>query len=113
MAKFSTLFLAASMLIAGTAAPAAATEDQPRRAFVSYGDLDLTDGADRERLTARVDRAVRQVCAAETRRDVRAQAETSACRDQARRNADAHLASLFSGNRLALAERGSKFLIMP
>ncbi len=113
MAKFSNLLLAASMLTASIAVPAAASEDEQPRVVVHYGDLDMSSTTDRERLSMRVAGAVKRVCAVETRADVRRQAASRACRAQAMQNVEAKLASLLNGNGAELADREGKILSAP
>lgn len=110
MAKFSNFMLAASMSAAALAVPAAASEDTLPRAEVRYMDLDLSQSADRQRLTDRLQRAARQVCPAVSGRDLKRQAESRACRAQALRSADLQLASVLGGHHTKLAEREGKLI---
>lgn len=113
MAKFSTFLLAASMMTAGIAAPAAANDDGSKRVAVHYDDLNLSSTADRERLSLRVARAVRQVCAVEPLRDLRLRAQSQECQKHTMRTAEVQLANLLSANRVALAGGESILLIRP
>ena len=113
MAKFSIILMAATVATAGIAAPAAATEDEAPRAVVHYGDLDLSSTVGRERLSMRVSGAVKQVCAVETRADMRRQEASRACRTQAMRNVEGQLASLLNGNGTQLADRRELILSAP
>ena len=68
---------AAAALIAGTPAFAGTFQSNGRTAEVRYGDLDLTQAADRQALNKRLRKAATQVCATS---DVR---EMMACREKA------------------------------
>lgn len=113
MAKFSTLALSVSMTAAAIAAPAAANEDALPRALVSYSDLDLSQAADVERLTSRIERAARKICVSEPRHDLRRQAQSDACRAQAIRSVEGQLANLLDASNIELAGREGKLAIRP
>ncbi|MGL3822574.1 UrcA family protein [Sphingopyxis sp. R3-92] len=113
MAKFTNLLLAASVAAAGIAAPAAANEDNQPRALVSYKDLDLSQAADRARLSSRIERAARKICVVEPRRDLQRQAESRECRAQAMRSVEIQVASLLNGNGAQLTDPQGKLLAAP
>lgn len=113
MAKFTNLLLAASVAVAGIAAPAAANEDNLPRTMVSYKDLDLSQAVDRARLSSRIERAARKICAVEPRRDPRRQAQSRECRAQAMRSVEIQVASLLNGNGAQLTDPQGKLLAAP
>ncbi|OWR01054.1 UrcA family protein [Sphingopyxis witflariensis] len=113
MAKFTNLLLAASVAVAGIAAPVAASENGLPRTFVSYSDLDLSSVAGREQLSIRIERAARKICAVEPRRDLQRQAASKACQAQAMRSVEVQLAGLLNGNGAQLTDREGKLLAAP
>ena len=113
MAKFTNLLLAASVAVAGIAAPVAASENGLPRVAVHYGDLDLSSVAGRERLSMRVSGAVKRMCAVETRADIGRKAASRDCRAQAMQNVDIELAGLLNGNGAQLTDREGKLLAAP
>jgi UrcA family protein len=104
MAKLSLIMLAAPLMAAGINAPAFA-ESETRSVTVSYDDLDLSSESGRERLTTRVQMAVKRVCGSADRQTLRERAARQACELNARREADTQLASLFNGSSARLAEQ--------
>lgn len=104
LTKFALAALATPMALAALAVPAAAQDDRPR-AEVRYGDLDLASTEGRARLQRRVDGAIARMCGMRTanRLNLREHMAASQCREDARRDADARLASLLNryGARLA------------
>ena len=113
MAKFTNLLLAASVAVAGIAAPAAASENGLPSAPVVYSDLDLSSVAGREQLSTRIERTARKICALEPRRDLQRQAESRACQAQAMRSVEVQLAGLLNGNGAQLTDREGKLLAAP
>ena len=90
-----TMALAASG-VAITPTIASAAEQDQRQASVTYGDLDLSDGADLEKLDRRITRAARQVCgynerATGTRLPSRA---ATACVEDAKRSLNRQFAGM-------------------
>lgn len=104
MANFPLILLAAPLIAAGLTAPAFAEEDT-RSVTVSYDDLKLSSESDRQQLTQRVKRAVRQVCGSANRLTLRERAATRKCELHASRQADVRLASLFNGSSVRLADQ--------
>ena len=94
------LALAAAAAIAFTAAPAAAA-DVPQR--VRLADLELNQQSDISRLDARIDRAVRRLCASSPD-----QAAARTCRQRATsrvaRQRDNLIARAFNGRPLGMTE---------
>jgi UrcA family protein len=95
------LALAAAAAIAITAAAPAAAADVPER--VRLDDLELDQQSDISRLNARIDRAVRRLCASSSD-----QAAARACRLQASsraaRTRDTLVARAFNGRPLGMTE---------
>ncbi|MBL8651333.1 MAG: UrcA family protein [Sphingopyxis sp.] len=110
MAKLIPILLAAPIALTGLSLPAAAQDDpsvDKRSVAVRYDDLNLANAAGRERLSARVQSAVRQVCGVRSARDAWERQTASKCKDAAMRDADGKLAALFERNGTAFADAGS------
>lgn len=102
MAKLPFFLLAAPLAAAGV--PAMAAEDgSGQQVLVHYGDLDLAGADGRRKLNARVKRAAHQVCGGRSvaRPNLNEQLIYRTCRTAAIRDADAKIASLLSGEKLA------------
>lgn len=105
MTKLTFALLAAPMLAAGIAVPAAAQEEA-RSVTVRYDDLNLGTQAGRDRLKTRVRYAVRQVCSTAGRMTLAIQAKQQACLAEASRSADVRVATLFGHQASLLADSG-------
>ncbi len=113
MAKISILLAAVSAMATGVAAPAVAAEDDPPRAVVRYGDLNLASAAGRDRLTVRVRMAVRRMCGSMTRLTLQEQVATRRCITAAYKSAEPQLAKLFSGAATRIVDRDGRVLAAP
>ena len=95
MLKTSLLFVASlissATLLAGAAAPTVAAPLEAKSRIVSYADLDLGSAAGRDRLEARIDRAVRAVCGRASVKDLNALDQVLSCRAEALEDANAQL----------------------
>ena len=79
----SRMFFAFAALAAATAIPAAANvPHDPGTRVVRYADLDLGSAAGRARLEQRIGAAVRAVCGAPLRGDLRSERAVRACRTE-------------------------------
>jgi UrcA family protein len=115
MAKFSFILLAAPLAAAGLSVPSAASDSnkEQKSVTVRYDDLNLSSEKGRDRLTGRVQTAIRQVCSSHSRRTLAERADVRACEDAASRVADTQLASVFSGQNALLADRGALVVAAP
>lgn len=117
MAKFPMIILAAPFALVGAAAPAAATaaaaEEDQQSIVVRYDDLNLSTASGREKLTGRVDRAVRQVCNSRPhyRATLSERATASKCEVTAMGDANAKLASLFGAAGPRMADQGGMTVV--
>jgi UrcA family protein len=108
MSKF-TLKTLVTMIAAPVAltslAPAAAAQDDPPRATVRYGDLDLTTAEGRELLKWRVHGAIARMCKTRASQGgpLRQQVDSMKCRAAARRSVEDRMAILLDGNGTHLA----------
>ncbi|MDZ3831052.1 MAG: UrcA family protein [Sphingopyxis sp.] len=105
MAKFSFILAAASLAVAGAAAPALADENVGQSVEVPYGDLNLSTAEGRAQLDQRINRAVRNVCRIEDYRDARQMAEHRECRKVAMRGIETRLAAILGGKGAHLVSR--------
>lgn len=114
MAKFSLLLLAAPLTLAAISTPVAAQE-QKKSVVVRYDDLNLASAAGRERLTARVNRALQQVCDSRPhyRQTLSERADALECEADARRDTDVKLAALFNGASARFADQGGVVVAAP
>ncbi len=114
MAKISLLLLAAPLTLAAISAPVAAQEEK-RSVTVRYDDLNLASVGGRERLTARVNRALQTVCDSKPhyRQTLSQRADALECEANARRNTDVKLAALFNGASARFADQGGVVVAAP
>lgn len=111
MAKLTLILLAAPLVLTSISVPAAAQEK--KTVVVRYDDLNLSSATGRDRLSTRVKMAVRDVCNTRLAQGLRAEQKARQCESIAMKDADVKLASLFSGNGTALADRGPVIVAAP
>ena len=102
------ILAAAAVFASGTLlTPTVACAQQPESvtAQVDYSDLDLASAAGQRRLEARVGRAVRQLCAEDGERGLRARSREKACMADATASAERELGLALAGRNVRLAVR--------
>ena len=80
------LFAAATLAAAITASPVLAKPATAEVRIVSYADLDLSSAAGRQRLSQRIDTAVRDVCGEAPSFDLARRQQVRECRAETRAN---------------------------
>lgn len=102
--KLPHILAAASIAVAGVAAPAAAQEEA-KSVEIPVADLNLSSVEGRDRLMIRVRSAVKRVCRTHSSRDLAQQARENACEESAMRGIEPRLATLLKGHGAQMASR--------
>ncbi|MBU0825784.1 MAG: UrcA family protein [Alphaproteobacteria bacterium] len=114
MAKLSLILLSAPIACIGLSVPAAAEDNSERRTVVvHYDDLNLASVRGHERLSSRVQYAVRTVCNSRPRYRVslRERAKSLDCEKVTMADANEKLADMLNGNGAHMAHRGQTIMV--